>query len=159
DPRLGIGDDGEGRHRRAERDDLRGAVPGLARLDRALHHAPFAHAELVALALVVERLHGALEDVLAQRLVVGVALARPGGLQDLDVQALVPEEALVARHEQRQVVDRVHHRDPHFLQRPGHGSRLLGWDGYGSPGLISGQGAGQVSRPARTAPWSAWRAR
>ena len=119
--RLGIGDEGEGRHRRAERHDLRRAVPGLLRLDRALHHAPFAHAELVALALVVERFHGALEDVLAQRLVVGVALARPRRLEDLDVQALVPEEALVARDQERQVVDRVHHRNLHLLQRFGHG--------------------------------------
>src|SRR5437899_341651 len=61
DARFRIGDDREGRHRRPERDNLCRAVTGLLRLDRALHHAPFAHAELVALALVVKRLHGALD--------------------------------------------------------------------------------------------------
>src|SRR5437660_11250809 len=90
--RLGIGDNGEGRHRRPERDDLRRTVTGLLRLDRALHHAPLAYAELVALALVVKRLHGALEDVLAQRLVVGVALPRPRSIQDVDVESFVPEK-------------------------------------------------------------------
>src|SRR6266545_7237618 len=74
DARLGIGDDRERGHRRAERHDFRGAVPGLAGLDRALHDAPLAQAELVALALVVERLHGALEYVLPKGLMVGVAL-------------------------------------------------------------------------------------
>jgi hypothetical protein len=56
------------------------------------------------------------EDIRAQRLVVGVALARPGRAHDLDVEPLVAEKALVARHEQRQVVDRVHHRGLDFLQ-------------------------------------------
>ena len=43
-------------------------------LHGALHDAPFAHAELVALALVVSRLQAALEDVVLQRPVVGVVL-------------------------------------------------------------------------------------
>ena len=84
DPRLGIGDDRESGHRRAQRHDLRGTMPRLASLHRALHDAPFAHAKLVALALVVERLHGALEYVLPQRLMVGVALPRSRRLQDID---------------------------------------------------------------------------
>src|SRR6266705_2798299 len=54
DPRLGVADDRESGHRRAQRHDFRGTMPGLAGLDRALHDAPFAHAELIALALIVE---------------------------------------------------------------------------------------------------------
>ena len=50
-------------------------------LDRALHDAPFAHAELVALALFVGRLHGALENVVAQRLVIGACWPVPGVLR------------------------------------------------------------------------------
>src|SRR2546422_2454663 len=121
DPRLGIGDDRESGHRRAQRHDLRGTMPCLASLNRALHDAPFAHAKLVALALVVERLHGALEYVLPQRLMVGIALPRSRRLHDVDVETLVTEKTLVAGHEQRQVVDRVHHRNSHFLQGLRHG--------------------------------------
>ena len=83
--------------------------------DRALHHAPLAHAELVAGALVVERLHGAVENVGAQRLVIRVPLAGAGRLHDLYVESLVAEEAFVACDEQGQVVDRVHHRCLDFL--------------------------------------------
>src|SRR6185503_5543231 len=55
DARFRVGDEREARHRRAQGDDLGGTVAGLAlRLDRALHHAPLAHAELVARSLVVE---------------------------------------------------------------------------------------------------------
>src|SRR5712691_2505485 len=121
DPRLGIGDDRESGHRRAQRHDLRGTMPRLASLHRALHDAPFAHAKLVALALVVERLHGALEYVLPQRLMVGIALPRSRRLHDVDVETLITEKTLVAGHEQRQVVDRVHHRNSHFLQGLRHG--------------------------------------
>ena len=71
-----IDHDGEARHRRAERHDLGGTQALLLdRLHRALHDAPFAHAELVALSLVVGRLQAALEDVVLQRAVVGVVLA------------------------------------------------------------------------------------
>jgi hypothetical protein len=49
DARFRVGDEREARHRGAQRDDLGRAVAALAvRLDRALHHAPLAHAELVA---------------------------------------------------------------------------------------------------------------
>src|SRR5258705_4911408 len=136
DPRLGIGDEREGRHRRAERHDCRRAMPGLFGFHGALHDAPFAHAELVALAVVVERLHGALEYVLPEGLVVGVALPRARRLDDVDVESLVLEKALVSSDQQRQVVDRVHHRNPHFFQGLRHGTRLLmsGTDKYISPG-------------------------
>jgi hypothetical protein len=71
------------------------------RLDGTFHDAPLAHAELVAFPLLVERFHGALEDVVAQRLAVGASLAGAGGLDDLHVEALVGEETLVAGHQER----------------------------------------------------------
>ena len=77
--------------------------------DRALHDAPFAHAELIALAGVVERLHLALEDVVAQRLMIGAVLAGARRLENLDVEPFVLEEAFVARHQKRQVVNGIHH--------------------------------------------------
>src|SRR5581483_398768 len=82
------------------------------------------------------------EDVVAQRLVVGVALAGPRRLQDVHVEALVAEEALVARDQQRQVVDRVHHRHVHLLQSLGvHSlalSRVGGGEDYSSAS-VSGE--------------------
>src|SRR6266480_4083421 len=123
DARPGIRDDRESRHRRAQRHDLGGAVPGAHRgLDRALHDSPLAHPELVARALIVKRLHGAIEHVGAQGLVVRVALTGTRGADDLHVQALVPEEPFVAGHQQGQIVDGVHHRCPYFLKRCGHGA-------------------------------------
>src|SRR5665213_3437927 len=103
--------DGEARHRRAKRHDLGGAQ-GLVldRLHRALHDAPFAHAELIAFCLVIARLQAALEDVVLQRPVVGVVLPRAGRDHDVDVETFVAEEALVAGDQERQVVHRIHHR-------------------------------------------------
>jgi hypothetical protein len=72
------------------------------------------------LALVVCRLQAALEDVVLQRPVVGIVLATAWRDEDVDVETLVAEKALVARDQQRQVVDRVHHRGFDFSQL-GHG--------------------------------------
>ena len=86
------------------------------RLDRSLHDPPLAHAELVALTLLIKGFHRAVENVVAQRLVIGAVLAGAGGFQDFDIEPLVPEEALVAGDEQGQVVDGVHHRRRDFFQ-------------------------------------------
>ncbi len=40
----------------------------------------------------------------------------PGRLQDFDVETFVLEEAFVPRHQKRQVVDGIHHRDGDFLE-------------------------------------------
>jgi len=117
---LGVDHDRERRHGGAERHDLGRPMPGLhVGLDGALHDAPLAHAKLVALALLVELLHGALEDVVAQRLVIRPALPGARRLDDLHVQPLVGEEAFVARHQQGQVVDGIHHRGFDFPGRSG----------------------------------------
>ena len=41
---------------------------------------------------------------------VGSVLAAPRRLEDLDIEALVPEEAFVTGDDQRQIVHRIHHR-------------------------------------------------
>lgn len=116
-----IDHDGKARHRGAERHDLGGPqVLFLDRLNRTFHDTPFAHAELVALALVIGRFQAALEDVVLQGAVVGIVLTASGRDQDVDFETLVAEEALIARDQQRQVVDRVHHRGFDFLKL-GHG--------------------------------------
>src|ERR1700732_4295383 len=94
------------------------------RLHRAFHDPPLAHPKLVALALLVERFHGALEDVGAQSLMVGLALRRARRLQNLDIQSFVPEEAFVTRYQQWQVVDGIHHRNSNLLQRSGGGAHV-----------------------------------
>ena len=71
---------------------------------------------LIALAVFVRRLQSAFENVVAQCAVIGCVLAGARGLEDLDVQTLVPEEAFVAGHKQREVVDRIHHRRSYFLK-------------------------------------------
>ena len=107
-------------------------------LDRALHDAPLAHAELVALALVVERLHGAREDVVLERAVVGGGLAAAGRGEHRHVEALVAEIAFVARDQQRQVVDRVHHRRRDFLAARGRHGDFLGADVRCVDGAVAG---------------------
>jgi hypothetical protein len=68
------------------------------------------------LALLVEGFHGALEDVFAQRLMIGPALPGARRLDDLDVETLIAEKAFVAGDQQRQIVNGVHHRRLYFLQ-------------------------------------------
>jgi hypothetical protein len=95
----------------AERHDLGRTMPAFdVGLDRPLHDAPFAHAELVALAVLVGRFERAFEDVIAQRPVIGCMLTGTGRHQDLDVEAFVAEETFVARDQERQVVHGIHHR-------------------------------------------------
>ena len=120
DAEFRIGDDGESGHCGAQGHDLGRTVPGRhVGFDGAFHHSPLAHAKLIAGALIVERFHGAVKNVVSESLVISAPLRRARGLENLDVQPLILEETLIARHEQGQVVDSIHHRSSHFLQRLG----------------------------------------
>src|SRR3984893_941572 len=126
DAEFRIGHDCKGRHRRAQRHDLRRTVSGRhIGFHRALHHAPLAHAKLVAGALVVERLHGALKHIVSERLMIGPPLRRAGSLQNLHVQPLILEKTFVPRHEQGQIVNGVHHRNADFLDGLRRGAHWL----------------------------------
>ena len=105
---------------------MAGTVPrGHVGFNRALHHSPLAHAELVAGAFVVERLHGALKDVVSERLMIGAPLRRARSLENFHVEPLVSEEAFIPRHQQRQIVNGIHHGDSYFLERLGRGTHWV----------------------------------
>ena len=115
---VGVARDGDGehRHRSAERDDLAPAKSLAIGLDGALHDAPFAHAELVDAAVIVDGLERALEDGIELDEVGRRDLRHPRRRHEVDVQALVPEEPLVAGDEHGKVMDRVHDRDLGLLR-------------------------------------------
>jgi hypothetical protein len=85
-------------------------------LDGALHDPPFAHAELVDAALVVDGLERAVEDRIELDEVRRRDLRHPRRGHEVDVQALVPEEPVVAGHQHGKVMDRVHGRDLRLLR-------------------------------------------
>ena len=95
---------------------LRPRSPSRVGLDRALHDAPFAHAVLVDAAVVVDRVERAIEDRIELDEVRGRDLRHPRRGHELDVEALVLEESLVAGDQHGQVVDRVHDRDLGLLR-------------------------------------------
>jgi hypothetical protein len=111
DAGVAAGDDREFRHRGTECDDLASAASFAVRFDRAFHDAPFAHPVLIDAALVVGGVERTVEHRIELHGVRGGHLRHPGRGDELDIEPLVFEKPQVARHQHRQVMNRVHDRD------------------------------------------------
>ena len=110
------GDDGHLGHGRAQGHDFRRPLATLNGFHGALHDSPLAHAVLIDAAGVVEGFHGAVEDLMAQRLAVDIDLRSAWRVDDRHIEPLVTEQAFISGHEHRQVMNGIHHGNPHGFQ-------------------------------------------